>query len=398
MSVRGKLAAMPDRNVDVIVVGGGVMGCATLYYLAQMGVTNTLLLERDTLGSGSTGRSAAILRSHYSNEVTTRMAIEGHLVISHLEDDVGEPGGFVKTGYFFLASEEQAEPLRRNVALGQSLGLRTEALAPEAALELLPDGFGLDGIAVVASEPESGYADSSAVTNGFALAARRAGATIELGVGVTGILTDRRRVTGVETGDGPIHAGAVVLVAGPWSTELLMSVGAPLPLSYLRHQVVQLRRSLERYPTLPTVADAPGGYSFRPDSGDVTLVTIKEDPADRESYNQSVDVEVAQMALEVMAQRLPGFEEAGWDGGWSGLFTVTPDWHPVVDKVPGVDGLVTGVGFSGHGFKLSPAIGRALAEFVVDGRSSSIDMTPLRFTRFAEGDLVTSSYGASVFA
>ncbi|MCH7740510.1 MAG: FAD-binding oxidoreductase [Chloroflexi bacterium] len=389
---------MPEKTADVIVVGGGVMGCSTLYYLAQMGVTNTLLLERDTLGSGSTGRSAAILRSHYSNEVTTRMAIEGHRVISNFEDEIGEPGGFVKTGYFFLASEEQAEPLRRNVALGRSLGLNTEALEPAAALELLPDGFNLDGIAAIASEPDSGYADSSAVTNGFASAARRAGATIKLGVEVTGILTGKGRVTGVQTTDGPLHASAVVLVAGPWSAELLMSVGAPVPLSYVRHQVVQLRRSLQRYPTLPTVADAPGGYSFRPDSGDVTLVTIKEDPADRETYNRSVDAEVAQMALEVMAHRLPGFEEAGWDGGWSGLFTVTPDWHPVIDRVPGVEGLVCGVGFSGHGFKLSPAIGRALAELTVEGRSTSIDMTPLRFTRFAEDDLIESSYGATVFA
>ena len=401
--MRDKLPAMPkktapERTADVVVVGGGVMGCATLYYLAQLGVTNTLLLERDTLGSGSTGRSASIMRSHYSNEVTTRMAIEGHRVIANFEDEIGEPGGFVKTGYFFLANEEQAEPLRRNVALGQSLGLHTEALEPAAALELLPDGFNLDGIAAIAHEPDSGYADSSAVTNGFASAARQAGAAIKLGVEVTGILTDKGRVTGVQTTDGRVHAVAVVLVAGPWSAELLMSVGAPVPLTYVRHQVVQLRRSLERYPTLPTVADAPGGYSFRPDSDDVTLVTIKEDPADRETYNQSVDASVAQMALEAMAHRLPGFEEAGWDGGWSGLFTVTPDWHPVIDRVPGVEGLVCGVGFSGHGFKLSPAIGRALAELAVNGRSTSIDMTPPRFTRFAEDDLITSSYGANVFA
>ncbi|MCH8103274.1 MAG: FAD-binding oxidoreductase [Chloroflexi bacterium] len=206
---------MPEKTADVIVVGGGVMGCSTLYYLAQMGVTNTLLLERDTLGSGSTGRSAAILRSHYSNEVTTRMAIEGHRVISNFEDEIGEPGGFVKTGYFFLASEEQAEPLRRNVALGRSLGLNTEALEPAAALELLPEGFNLDGIAAIASEPDSGYADSSAVTNGFASAARRAGATIKLGVEVTGILTGKGRVTGVQTTDGPYTPARSFSSPGP---------------------------------------------------------------------------------------------------------------------------------------------------------------------------------------
>ncbi len=374
------------------------MGCATLYYLTQMSVKAPLLLERDTLGAGSTGRSAAILRSHYSNAVTTLMSIEGRRVISNFEEEIGEPGGFVRTGYFFMVGEGQEEPLARNVDLGRSLGLDTRILTLQQAAPLLPAGFNFDGITAIAYEPDSGYADSSAVTNGYARAARRAGAEVQLGVEVTGLLTDRGRVTGVATADGPIQADRVVLCAGPWATELLMSVGAPLPLSYIRHQVIQFHRPLDRIPILPTVADVTGGYSFRPDSGDTTLVTIKEDPEDRDTYNRGVDAEVAAEAVEQMARRMPGFEDAGWDGGWSGVFTITPDWHPIIDRVPGVDGLVVGVGFSGHGFKLSPAIGRALAELSLLGESRAIDVRDLRFTRFAEGALMESAYGATVFA
>jgi glycine/D-amino acid oxidase-like deaminating enzyme len=374
------------------------MGCATLYYLTQMGVKSPLLLERDTLGAGSTGRSAAILRSHYSNAATTLMSIEGRRVISGFEEEIGEPGGFVKTGYFFMVGEGQEEPLARNVDLGRSLGLDTRNLTPQQATPLLPAGFNFDGITAIAYEPDSGYADGSAVTNGFAKAARRAGGEVRLGAEVTALLTDGGRVTGVATADGPIHADRVVLCAGPWATQFLMSVGAPLPLSYIRHQVIQLHRPLDRFPTLPTVADVTGGYSFRPDSGDTTLVTIKEDPDDRDTYNRGVDADVAAEAVEQMARRIPGFEEAGWDGGWSGIFTITPDWHPIIDAVPGVDGLVVGAGFSGHGFKLSPAIGRALAELSLHGESRAIDVRDLRFTRFAEGDLMESAYGATVFA
>ncbi|NQW16581.1 MAG: FAD-binding oxidoreductase [Chloroflexi bacterium] len=389
---------MTNQTHDVIVVGGGVMGCATLYYLTQLGVTDALLIEREGLASGTTGRSAAILRSHYSNEVTTLMSMYGRDVIANFEDVVGEPGGFVKTGYFFLVSEERAEGLRKNVALGQRLGLHTEAISPDTARELMPDGFDLDGVATVAHEPESGYADSSAVTTGFANAARRAGGTISIGHPVSELLVEGGKIVGVATADERIYADRVVLCGGPWTNDLLMTVGAPLPLEFVRHQVIVLRRPLDRLPTLPTVADEPGGYSFRPDSSDTTLVTIKEDPADRETYNRNVDSSVAATALEVMAKRHAAFADAGWDGGWSGLFTITPDWHPVIDEVPGVDGLFVGAGFSGHGFKMSPAIGRALAEMAVDGASHSIDASPLRFTRFAEDDLIQSSYGASVFA
>jgi len=389
---------MTNKTHDVIVVGGGVMGCATLYYLTQMGVTDALLIERDALASGSTGRSAAILRSHYSNEVTTLMSMYGRDVISNFEEIVGEPGGFVKTGYFFMVSDERVDGLRKNVALGQKVGLQTEEISPDAARELMPDGFDLDGVATVAHEPESGYADSSAVTTGFANAARRAGATFSIGHSVMELIVEGGKVVGVVTPDERIYADRVVLCGGPWSNDLLATVGAPLPLDFVRHQVVVLRRPLDRLPTLPTVGDEPGGYSFRKDSSDTTLVTIKEEPDDRETYNRNVDAAVAATALELMAKRHSAFADAGWDGGWSGIFTITPDWHPIIDAVPGVDGLFVGAGFSGHGFKMSPAIGRALAELAVDGASHSIDATPLRFTRFAEGDLVQSSYGASVFA
>ena len=389
---------MINKTHDVIIVGGGVMGCATLYYLTQMGVTDALLIEREGLASGSTGRSAAILRSHYSNEVTTLMSMYGLEVISNFEDVLGEPGGFVKTGYFFMVSEERAEGLRKNVALGQRVGLQTEEISPEAAREMMPDGFDLDGIATVAHEPESGYADSSAVTTGFANAARRAGAAMSIGSPVTELLVEGSKIVGVATPDERIYADRVVLCGGPWTNDLLTTMGASLPLDFVRHQVVVLRRPLDRLPTLPTVGDEPGGYSFRPDSSDTTLVTIKEDPTDRETYNRNVDTEVAATALEFMTKRHAAFADAGWDGGWSGIFTITPDWHPVIDAVPGVDGLFVGAGFSGHGFKMSPAIGRALAELAVNGTSHSIDATPLRFSRFAEGDLVQSSYGGSVFA
>ena len=387
---------MPEPY-DVVVIGGGVMGCATLHYLAKKGVTNTLLLERDTLASGSTGRSMAILRTHYSNAVTVRMAQWSREIIANFDDETGHPGGFVENGYLFLPGPGQQDGMRRNVQLSQGLGVDTEMLTPAEASARWPYIDFRDQEAV-AYEPRSGYADSSAVTNGFAQSARAAGAELRLGVTVTGIDQRKGRAVAVGTYSGSISCGAVVIAAGPWSTELLYSIGAPLPISYVRHQVIRLRRPGDVDPKHPTIADMARGHSFRPDSGDVSLIGAREDPAERDTYNQSVDSDVALAALHGVVDRMPGMAEAGWDGGWSGVFTITPDWHPVIDRVPGPENVFVGAGFSGHGFKMSPAIGRALAELVVDGSSRSIDITQLRFTRFIEDDLIKSSYGGTVFA
>jgi sarcosine oxidase, subunit beta len=387
---------LPD-SYDVVVIGGGVMGCAALHYLAKMGVTNTLLLERDTLAAGSTGRSMTILRMHYSNAITTIMAKESRDVIADFESETGHPSGFVNTGYVFMVEEGQEDALRTNSALQREYGVDSQVFTPEEASSRWPE-INFEGVPVLAFEPNSGYADSSAVTNGFALSARERGAKVQLETNVTGIVVEHGRAVAVETDRGRINAGAVVLTAGPWIPEFLKSVGAPLDLSWVRHQVVKLHRPLNKIPTHPIIADTSNGISFRPDAGDLTLIGIREDPTDRDTYNQSVDSSTAADSLEYLVMRYPAFDEAGWDGGWSGLFTITPDHHPVIDLVPGIENLVVGAGFSGHGFKLSPTIGRALAELVTQGRSTSIDMSPLRFTRFAENDLLGSAYGASVFA
>jgi sarcosine oxidase subunit beta len=383
---------------EVVVIGGGVMGASTLFHLARLGVRDALLLESTGLGAGGTGRSLAILRMHYSNEVVVRMAHASHRVIARFDEETGTPSGFVRTGYCLLAGPGQESALARNVQLGRQVGVRTEMLTVDAARGVLPAGFQLDGVAAVAYEPESGYADSSAVTTGFASAAKAAGARIRLGVRATALRVSGDRIVGVETSEGRIDASTVVLAAGAGTSDLLKTVAQSVPLGFVRHQVVKLHRPLDRLPVHPTVGDVPNGLSFRPDRGDVTLVGIREDPVQPAGYKQTVDAEVAEEALRVTTARMPAMADAGWDGGWVGLFDVTPDWHPVIDRVPGIGGLVCGIGFSGHGFKLSPAVGLALAELAVHGAARTIDMTPLRFTRFAEGELLRSAYGGTVFA
>ena len=385
------------QTADVVIVGGGVMGCSMLYHLATLGVTRTLLVERDVLGSGSTGRSQAICRTHYSNPVTATMAWESLKVFADFPDRVGGVSGFVKTGYLVVVPPEDRPGLEQNVAMQQELGIRTGVVSPDDVKELAPM-LRVNTEEGLAWEPESGYADSYMVTSSYAARARDLGAQIALRTPATAIEISGQRVRAVTTSQGRVETPVAVVAAGPWSRQVLAGAGVDLPLTTVRHQVASLIRPVDRIPHHPTVGDIAQSFSFRPERSAMTLVGFGEDEADPEGYNQGVDMDQVPEVMQRLVRRMPGMADSFFRGGWSGLLTVTPDWHPILDRVPGVEGLYCAVGFSGHGFKLSPSIGQAMAELIARGRSTSVDIAPLRFTRFAEGDLLSSRYRYRVLA
>ena len=387
-------------TADAVIIGGGVMGCAIQYHLARLGVANTVLLERDVLGSGSTGRSQAICRMHYSNAVTTELAWQSLQVFADFDARVGGTSGFVNTGYLVVVNEADEAGLERNVAMQQELGVPTSVVSQDDLAQVAPMVTLYDDERA-AWEPNSGYADPYQVTVSYAARAREAGARILMRTPAGGIETQGDRVRAVVTADGDrIATDTVIVAAGPWSKQVLAGVGVDVPLIPVRHQVATVARPVERVPNHPTVGDISQSFSFRPDGSNFTTMGFGDDneQSDPDVYPQGLELAEAAIARGKLARRIPGMADAYYRGGWSGLFTTTPDWHPVLDAVPGVGGLYCGIGFSGHGFKLSPAIGKAVAEMVVEGRARDVDLTPLRFTRFAEGDLLESSYRYRVLA
>ncbi|HEU0021616.1 MAG TPA: FAD-binding oxidoreductase [Dehalococcoidia bacterium] len=385
------------QTADAVVIGGGVMGCSIQYHLARLGITSSLLLEQDVLGSGSTGRSQTICRTHYSNPITTTLAWESLRIFTNFSEIIGGDAGFVKTGYLVVVGPDDQAGLRRNVAMQQDLGVSTALVTADDLLDLAPmiqvsDGEGM------AWEPESGYADSHQVTTSFAARAREMGAEVAMRTIASGVEVSGGRVRAVLTSQGRVETPIAVVAAGPWSKQVLSGIGIDVPLSTVRHQVASIVRPVEPIPHHPIVGDIAQSFSFRPEGSAMTLVGFGEDEADLAGYNQGVDLDRVPEVMERLVNRMPAMSESYFRGGWSGLFTVTPDWHPILDRVPGVDGLYCAVGFSGHGFKLSPAIGLAMAELITQGRAISVDLTPLRFSRFEEGDRLTSSYHYNVLA
>ena len=385
------------QTADVVIIGGGVMGCSMLYHLAQLGVTDSVLLERDVLGSGSTGRSQAICRMHYSNPVTASMAWESLKVFSDFEDMVGGTSGFVETGYLVIVESVDRPGLERNVAMQQELGIDTSVVTAGDAAEIAPM-VAVDGEEGLAWEPRSGYADPYMLTTSYAARARQMGAEVQLRNPATGIEVAGDKVVAVLTAQGRVETPAAVVAAGPWSRRELAKVGVDVPLSTVRHQVATLTRPLDQIPNHPIVGDIAQSFSFRPDGSSMTLIGFGEEDVEVDNYNEGVDMDELAATLEKLARRMPAMADSYFRGGWSGLFTTTPDWHPILDRVPGIEGLYCAIGFSGHGFKLSPMVGLTMAELITRGKAAAIDISPLRFERFAQGDLLSSSYRYRVLA
>ena len=386
------------RTADAVVIGGGVMGCSILYNLALKGISDTLLLEMDALGSGFTSRSQAILRMHYSNEVTTRMAWESLRVYQSFEEVIGGPSGYTKTGYALIVDGSDRHALQDNVAMQQAVGVDTAEMSPEELMEAAP-ALRVSGDEACAFEPESGYADTHSVTQSYAEAAIRLGASIATQAPTLSVEVLGGRAVGVRTPHGSVSTPLVVVAAGPWSRQVLSQAGIDAPLETVRHQVFVLRRPESLEQMHPIIGDVVNDLSARPDIGGLTLVGVGEDEhGDPDGYDQGVDMQMFRGVAERLEQRMPGMSQASFLRGWSGLFTITPDWHPILDKAGQIDGLYVAVGFSGHGFKLAPMVGVTMAELIADGRSTTIDISQLGMDRFASGRLLRSRYGMNVLA
>ena len=390
------------ETADVVIIGGGVMGCSIACNLAltagQHGLRRIVLLERDTLGSGSTGRSSAAIRMHYSTAVNAEMAWRSLQIYRNFADIIGGECGYTRTGYLVFAGADDVASFRNNVAMQQSVGIITDIIRAADAAELAP-GFAVDDAAGIAYEPYSGHADASGTAYAYATRARAEGVDIRLQSPVSAIETsgDGSRVEAVRTASGQRIATRVAVAAtGPWTARFLAAHGIDVPLVATRHEVLHFRRPLDKVPHHPGGADISNRIYFRPEGQDLTLVgngnhsDVVDDP---EIYAQRASPAFIEDVWQRIARRIPAMADAELATGYAGLYTNTPDSHPIMDRVDGVDGLYLCSGFSGHGFKLSPMVGVLMAELIAHGSATTMDISPLRLSRFAEGNLNNAGYG-----
>ena len=388
-----------SETADVVVVGGGLEGCAAAWALARRGVTDVVVAERGTVGSGMTGKSSGIVRCHYGVSSLAAMAAVGLEVFENAEDLFGADIGFRQTGYVVGVADANVDALRKSLAAQRSVGVDTEEIDHAEVARLWPYAD-LTPFAAFGWESRGGYGDAYQTAQAFSASARAAGARVRQGSPVTGLLVDGDRVTGVRLADGSeISAGTVVVATGVWTRPLLAPYGIDMPIRVVREQIVLIDPGIESAAVsrLPVFSDLVSLQYVRPEVGGEILFGNSDlahtEDADPDSYLNRATEAFVDVTVDKVGTRFPGFPDAAISSSYAGCYDVTPDWNPVISPGP-LDGLVIAAGFSGHGFKIAPAVGQLVADLVIDGHSSDprIPESDFRFSRFADGELLTTPY------
>lgn len=380
-----------SENASVVIVGGGIVGASVAYYLAGRGLRDIVMLERATLAAGASGKTGALLRLHYSNEPEARLAQLGHSIFANWPSEIGGDCGFVKSGLVVTVETRgecapNIERMQRNIAMQNRVGIASELISADQLRELQPF-LSVDDLDLVAYEPDSGYVDAIAATQSMAAAARARGVQIREAAPVLSVLEHGGRVRGVRLPDGDIPADTVVLAAGPWTNRLTGPLGIDLPIEALRVQVaVLIRPSNLPAAGMAASVDTVAGVFYRDWGPYRTMVGIGggefHDVVEPDDWDQRTDAGFPEAAIDRLSRRIPAMRNASFVSGHAGLYDMTPDGHPIIGAVAGVEGLYLAAGFSGAGFKKGPAVGLCLAELIATGQSSTVDLSPFALSRF----------------
>jgi sarcosine oxidase, subunit beta len=384
-----------SSSADTAVIGAGIFGLATAHALCRDEAGSVALFDRGLPSGGDSGRSFSMVRCHYSNEVTARLAIAGSRTIMRWHEEVGvADAGFVRCGYLLTVPPELVEACRRNVSLLQSLGLDTRFL-PADELGAVEPELSPEGIAGAAYEPDGGFGDAQKMCLGWFASAASRGLRHHLGRSVDSIRVEGGRAVGLETADGFVPTGQIVLAVGAWANDLLRPLGVEQPIELRRLQVLIGRTGPGEPLPSAVCSDAVTNVVVRPDRGHqfCAVAYAGEDLLERADdcdHDLSAGYEDAvRRGLRERYPRLAGFELVR---GFAGPYDITPDWNPIIGPCPAIENLYLAIGWSGHGFKLAPAVGEVVAA-EVSGRTPPIDVGELRPERFAEGRLLQLAYG-----
>jgi sarcosine oxidase subunit beta len=374
-----------EKTVDVVIIGGGIVGLSIAYHLALKKAGRIVLFEKGQLGEGSTSRCVGGIRTQFSTEINIRFSLESLKTFEQFEEEFGVNPEFKRIGYLFLATSEwEMEIFKENVKLQKKFNIPVELLNPEEIVARWPY-LRIDNILGGTFCSWDGYAGPSEVLSGFTIGARRAGVKIFEGMEVVGILLGKGKIHGVKTKDEEISTPLVVNAGGPYAALIGEMLGVKIPVKPLRRQIfITAPFHLADRP-IPLTIDFHRGWYFRQE-GDGLLLS---GPLDLEpSFNLNTDYKAMAEASENAMYRVPVLEKARIARGWAGLYEISPDHHAILGKAPEVGGFILANGFSGHGFQHSPAVGKVIAELIVEGEATTIDISSLSIERFEKGELM----------
>lgn len=377
--------------MDVAIIGGGIVGCASAYYLRQRGADVTLF-EKGPIGNGSTERSVGGIRCQFTTPINVKLSKASVDVWDRFESTFDVDIQYRRNGYLFVArSEETAELFEATVEMQNRLGVSTELLDSNEIEDRFPY-LRAETCTAGTFHAGDGFADPHLALQGFATKAREIGVDIRTKTPVTDVIRDGGSVSGVVTNDERIQVDYVVNAAGPWAGRVATLADISLPVSARRRQVLVAEPDGDFPDAAPLTIDLDTGVYFRPERGESVLAGghfDEEDPEqDPDGYAKSTDLEWITTVLDRASEASFVFgPETSVKRGWAGLYAVTPDHHPVLEET--IPGFINAIGFSGHGFQQAPATGQIVTELVFDGKASLMDIGPLSSERFESDELLT---------
>jgi sarcosine oxidase subunit beta len=372
------------ETADIVVIGAGIVGCSIAYHLAAQGASKVVVVERDLICSGATGKSGGGIRQQFATELNVQLSLESFRMFHRMQDELGIDPEFRQVGYLFMAATpKELDLFRRQAEFQQRYRIPVQILLSDDIRKIIPY-VRLDDILGGAYCPTDGYAAPYEVTMGYASAARRLGVKIHERRTVTGILRDADRVAGVETSRGGIQARIVVNAAGPQGGLVGAMAGVSIPVMPFRRQIFTTGPLPEFHQGPPLTIDYHRNWYFRGEMGGCLF----SGPRDSEStFNTNVDWEHLAESVATAVARVPILEKAEIKRGWAGSYDISPDNNAILGAVAELTGFYVATGHSGHGFMHGPATGKVMAELILSGRTS-IDISPFALDRFRTGKTV----------
>lgn len=374
------------NTADIVIIGGGVMGASAAYHLAQRGLKNIVLLEKENFfGQGATGRCAGGVRYQFSTEINVKLSIASLPMIERFKEELGQDVSYKQCGYLLVATtEKDVSVFKHNVEMQNGLGVSTELISGDEVRKRLPL-MRFDDALAGTFNPKDGVVDPNSIVQGYISAAQKMGVQAFTGAEVIGISLKGDSVEEVRTSIGTIKTRMILNTAGPWSGRIAQMAGVQLPLIPLRRQMFTTSPLKELPQDFPFVIDfARSLYFHREGEG---LLIGMSNQNEQPGFDQNVDEDFELVNLEAAIERMPLVEKAQRASHWAGLYEVTPDAHPIYGSTP-VNGFYVCTGFSGHGFMHGPISGKLMSEFILDGKYASLDVSMLDLKRFEEGRMI----------
>jgi len=391
MNVNSKVDSAVNA-ADIVILGAGVMGTAIAFHLAKRKAGKILVVDKGHVGQGGSGRSSALIRMHYSYPPEVQLALMSLRLFENWSEAVGGDGDFRKTGFVRIVHPGEGERLKHNVEMQRNLGVNVKLIDRHELKELEPD-WSVDEVELAAYEPDSGYGDGAGVAHDFLARARDLGVAY-LSRSAASLRIETGKVCGIRTTQGDISSPVVVAAIGPWTRPLFQNAGLDLPIETEFHQVAILKNAPGMKSGGCACIDSVSATYFRSDAQDKFLIGefYGQRGADPDNFPQRASDQELEEMIERASRRVPKLENAEVMRGVTGVYDMTPDSRPLLGEIPDVRGLYVCAGFSGMGFKISPAIGLVMSELLLDGQGKSVDITSFSPSRFEEGKAIRAEF------